>query len=317
MTFSIDEVESDWDVSDVTLQSDFQVTNEKVALPQSRANFSTKSASGGVLNETGLLSPSNSYGLHVFTVESSKTIYFGLSTQNSGLIAVLCEVDLTTGTAYLTDAQASAGSAFFQNVNAGTYAIYVTNTTQTTTQSSYQIMVNYNSRGTLPLTSMQIVRLSNNFSYLTYSVGTKYYIDGYYLFDINEYNKNLRYTWNYSGFYSYSIDVDSVVIKDMITMKCNYRSSAASSNNCILIYAGQGTMYTFTTTIQGVPGVSLADFNRPKLTPRRFDNIDVDGGSDQIIVYDYVQGKAIDFYGSQHLWYANGEYSKPNFSFIS
>ena len=288
-------------------------TNEVVGNympPRTRGVFQAPS---GSFSHTTTLSSSNQVNYYTFNTTGTKFLFFGAVTSNPNVRAWLCFYDPNTGNLYDTGIDIPANQAMRVNsLPADNYCIVVYSTTTLTSSVVVKTManytVNYNS-------SALISNWDDNLAYVQYSIGNSEYVNNSLIFTHGVINNNLEYTYQNGTVVNHYMSVGPAYIKEMSAPISYQSTSGASSSAAVLLYMDRGTAYVYKRSEynyvpNGVSGTkySTLDFRMGIETPRAFDWYDVDYPHEQILVYDLVSGRIIDFVGSANYFYHTGAY---------
>lgn len=265
---------------------------------------------------SGSLTESNDVDFYFFTVTKDTFMIARLISDNADYWTVLYMIDYETGTATPTNIGNYSGNLIALNgLPEGDYAFAVAS--DSTLGESYSLQLNAtNPAGSYSsiiklTTSLQqfVLQYSNNdvyangtFVYNTSSTASTEYLD---------WERN--YYFSYDGNYNQRTQSISYVKIKAVSGPYSYSSSYASSDNVMLIYLDEDTLYTyFESQFQSVPHYYYSSFVDilGKTTPRRLEADDYQYG-EHILVYDLNTGKPIDFYSVLNFYYGSGIENLP------
>ncbi|GGE35999.1 hypothetical protein GCM10011391_13500 [Pullulanibacillus camelliae] len=290
-----------------------------------RPKYSIKSnfnVSGDRMNFTDTLTSTDTDDFWFFSVDTERSVIFNIQSTNPDYAVELYQIDWETGTAYPTSLGGYSGDEVAYNqLPSGDWALRVY-TTGTTYGDSYSIKMN----ATNPSGAANILSESDSLLYvvLSYPNGD-IYSNGTYVATIGGDNTHLNwkreYYFTWDGNYDQRThEISEVKIKS-ISGPVSYHSDYASSDNAILIYLDEGTlfMYNESSFRSGPPTQYTNSFvdTIGKTTPRRLDSDDLTNWGDHILVYDLNKQKPIDFYSVLNYYYASGVEPLPSITFLN
>ncbi|RCX20174.1 hypothetical protein DFR58_102247 [Anaerobacterium chartisolvens] len=282
----------------------------------------TRRRASGLLSDNprtivnGTLTQSNDVDFHFFSVTSNKFLLAQLISDNADYWTALYIVDYETGTATPTNVGNYSGSLIALNgLPQGDYAFAVAS--DGTLGDSYSLRINAaNPAGSYsniikvtPSLQQFVVLYSNNdvyangtFVYNTSSSASTQHLDW-----------QRQYYFSYGGNYNQRTHNISYAKIKAVAGPYSYSSSYASSNNVMLIYLDEDTLFTyFESQFQSYPHYYYSSFVDilGKTTPRRLEADDYLYG-EHIIAYDLNTGTPIDFYSVLNFYYGAGIENLP------
>ncbi|MFF2909057.1 hypothetical protein [Paenibacillus sp. NPDC057934] len=296
-------------------------------IPVSRPAFSIMAnydVTGGLMNFTDSLTAADPTDFWFFSVPTNRNILFQIKSTNSNYRVELYKIDWTTGTATSTNISSAPNNVMYvTGLGAGDWGLRVTSIG--TLGTSYSIHMN----ATNPFDHQAAVLSYTNS--LLYAVmqypDDKIFVNGTFVAstknaaDVNPHLDWKRdYTFSYGGNYSSRNHSISDVRVSRVTTGISYSSASASSNNAVLLYLKEGTLFTYFESEfrSGPPTQHYSSFvdTSGRTTPRRFDFIDTAGDPD-LLVFDLNTNKVIDFVSSLNKWYASGSEPSPTINFYN
>ena len=263
----------------------------------------------------GVLTEDNDVDFHFFSVTSNKFMVAQLISDNADYCTVLYMVDYDTGTATPTNISGNSGDIIALNgLPKGGYAFAVFSNDNV--GDTYSLKINAtNPSGDItdilkitPSLQQFVILYSNN----------DVYANGTFVYNAspNASTKHLdwkrEYYFPYDGNYKQRThDISDVKIK-AIAGPYEYTSSYASSDNVMLIYLDEGTLFTyFESEFHSNPHY-YSSFNDilGKTTPRRLEADDYSYG-EHILIYDLNTGTPIDFFSVLNFYCSAGVEDLP------
>ncbi|WP_153463941.1 MULTISPECIES: hypothetical protein [Sediminibacillus] len=310
--------------NEVDFKSEIPKVNKDSGISIEKPDFSVSSnfdVSGDRMNFNDSLTSSDPDDFWFFSIPSDRSILFEIETENPDYIVELYQIDWETGTAYPTSIGGYANQLVANNqITSGDWALRVYSSN--TLEDTYTIKMN----ATNPNGAESVYSTSDSLLYavLGYPNGD-IYSNGVFVAAIGRENTQLdwerEFYFAWDGNYNQRQHSISDVNIKSISAPVSYTASYASSNNAILLYLDEGSLFTHHVSSfrSGPPTQYDSSFvdTIGKTTPRRLDTDDLTNWGDHILVFDLNTGESIDFFSVLNYYYASGAESIPTITFLN
>lgn len=255
-----------------------------------------------------------------FQVESDRTIITDLISDNSEYLVQLYMVDWENGVAYETNLKEKANNRIVYNkLPEGDWALRITSTKQI--GDDYTIKMNASN----PSGASFIYAATPSIQHILLGYpNNDIFANGNFILNTEKVNSHLNWErefyFGWDGNYNRRKHSISHVHYSSISTPVSYQSSYASSDNAVLIYLKQETLFTyFESYFRSDPPTqyeqSFID-TIGKKTPRRLDEDDLMNWGDHILIYDLDNQETIDFFSILNYYYASGTEAIPTITFL-
>lgn len=229
-------------------------------------------------------------------------------------------MDWETLTLYPTNIEAKPGELVASSLlSNGDWALGVHST------GTYGDAYSINMNATNPSGAVGILSASNSLQQLVLRYSNNdIYSNGIYVATTGGNNNHLdwerKYDFTWNGNYDKRTHNISNAKVKTVSAPVSYHSNYAKSNNAILIYLEEDTLFTYfeSSFRSGPPTQYTSSFvdTIGKTTPRRLDD-DIKNWGDHILVYDLNEQKPIDFFSVLNFYYAGGIEALPSIKLLN
>ena len=255
---------------------------------------------------------------YIFSVtDSNRFLLARLTSSNSNYYALLCKID-ENGNLIQTNVRGSSGKLIQQNgLPIGKYVFIIYSSDKTYGQN-YTFDINV----TNPSANLSnVIYVSRDLSVFIFQTKAgDVYSNGTLVGNPGK-SSDLKWTYSYeyrwgSGYEQRTHSVFNVKVKSIYDKPVSYVTKYASSKCALLIYCDVGTAFSYMYSYyqSGVNHIykSSGTDVSGRITPRELDAADFYGENTQVLVYDVLTGKVIDFYSKNlNEFYNKGYYPLP------